>query len=248
MKVLVVSLAVARNWLRSRSGLSFSFLFPVVLLLILGSIYGNPGNPGQAVGQSTASYFLPGLTAAFIMANGVIGLTKVGSELKVDGVIRRLSTTPLTKLEWLLGNVLSQTVLAFVLAAVMLILGAAFYNVSVLINAYSLIMLFLGALLFSGVGMLLAGLIEDPDAASGLGNIIVFPMMLLSGTFWTISSMPSYLQTVARALPLTYFADGLRNSMVSADFSVAFTDLVVVAVFALVLVLFGAEFTEWKES
>lgn len=245
---MVVCLAVIRNWLRSRSGLLYSFLFPVILLLILGSIYGNPGSPSKAIGQSTAVYFLPGLTAAFIMANGVIGLTNVGSELKRNGTLRRLAATPLTKLEWLLGNVLSQTVLAFVLAALMLILGAVLYNVSVLINAYFLVMLFLGVLLFYGVGMSLAGLVKDPGAASGLSNFIAFPMMLLSGTFWPVSSMPSYLQTVARVLPLTYFADGLRNSMVSADFSGALTDLAVVAVFAMVLVVLGARFTQWNES
>ncbi len=226
----------------------FSFFLPVMLLLILGSIYGNPGSPGQAVGQNTASYFLPGLTAAFIMANGVIGLTNVGFELKRNGVLRRLSATPLTKLEWLVGNLLSQTILALALAVVMLILGVALYNISVLFNPYSVAMLLLGVFLFSGAGMVLAGLVKDPEAASGLGNIIAFPMMLLSGTFWPISSMPSYLQTVAQALPLTYFADGLRNSMVSANFSAAFTDLVVVAIFAIVLILLGATFTQWKES
>ncbi len=216
----------------------------MILLLVFGSIYDNPGNPGQAVGQNTATYYLTGLTAAFIMTNGVIGLTNVGSELKRSGVLRRLSTTPLTKLEWLLGNVLGQIVLAFALAAIMLALGAALYNTSVLVNAYFVAMLFLGALLFSGVGMSVAGLVEDPVVASGLSEAIAFPMMLLSGTFWPISSMPSYLQTVARVLPLTYFADGLRNPMVSA----AFTDLAVVAVFALALVLLGARSTHWRES
>lgn len=219
----------------------------MILFLVLGSIYGNPGSPDQAVTQNSASYFLPGLTAAFIMTNGVIGLTNFSSELKRDRVLRRLSATPLTKLEWLLGNILSQTVLALALGAIMLTLGIVLFNVSVLINAYSVALLFLGVLLFSGVGMSLAGLVKDPEAAAGLGNIIAFPMMLLSGTFWPISSMPSSLQTVAQALPLTYLADGLRNSMFSADFA-AFTDLVVVAVFAMVLVLLGAKFMPWKES
>lgn len=244
----MVARAVTRDWFRSRSGLLISFLFPTVLLLVLGSIYGNPGSPGQAVGQNSASYYLPGLTGAFIMTNGVIGLSNVGYELKSGGVIRRLSATPLTKLEWLLGNFLSQTVLALALAAVMLTLGVALFNVSALISAYSVAMLFLGVLLFSGVGMSLAGLAKDPEAASGLGNIIALPMMLLSGTFWPISSMPSSLQTVARALPLTYFADGLRNSMVSATFPSALTDLLVVAVCAIVLMLLGARLTQWKES
>jgi ABC-2 type transport system permease protein len=211
----------------------------VILLLVLGSIYDS---------HDIERYYLPGLTAAFVMTNGVIGLTSAGSELKRNGALRRLSATPLTKLEWLLGNFLSQIILAFALAVVMLALGFALYDGSVLINAYSVVVLFLGALLFSGVGMVLAGLVKDPEVASGLGNLIAFPMMLLSGTFWPISSMPSYLQTVANALPLTYFADGLRNPMVSADFSAAFTDLVVVAVFAMALIMLGARFTRWKES
>lgn len=244
MKILVVFKAITRSWLRSRSGMLFSFLFPVALLLVLGTIYGNSGSSNHMVGQDTASYYLPGLTAAFIMANGVIGLTRISSELKRDGVLRRLSATPLTKLEWLLGTFLSQIVLAFALAAVMLTLGVALYNASGLVNVYSMVLLFLGALLFSGVGMSLAGLVKDPEVASGLGEAITYPMMLLSGTFWPIGSMPSYLQTVAQALPLTYFADGLRNSMVSADL----TDFVVVAIFALVLVLLGARFTPWNES
>jgi ABC-2 type transport system permease protein len=96
--------------------------------------------------------------------------------------------------------------------------------------------------------MSLAGLVRNPEVASGLANVIAFLMVLLSGIFWPISSMPSYLQVIAKALPLTYFADGLRNSMVPADFSVVFTDLAVVAVFAVVLIVLGARFTRWKES
>jgi ABC-2 type transport system permease protein len=211
----------------------------VILLLILGSIYDAP---------DINSYYLPGLTAAFVMTNGVIGLTSVGSELKRNRALRRLSATPLTKLEWLLGNLISQIILAFALAVVMLSLGFALYDASVLLNAYSVVVLVLGALLFSGVGMLLVGLAKDPEVASGLGDLIAFPMMLLSGTFWPISSMPSYLQSVANALPLTYFADGLRNPMVSAQFSAAFTDLVVVAVLATALIMLGARFTQWNES
>ncbi len=246
MRVFVVFKAITRNWLRSRSGLFFSFLFPVILLFVLGSIYQGQG-AGQLVGQDAPIYYLPSLIAAFIMTNGVIGLTNVGSELKRSGVMKRLSTTPLSKLEWLLGNVLSQTVLALALAAVMLALGVGAYNAAVSVNGYSVGVLVLGALLFSGVGMTLAGVVRDPEAASGLGNAIAFPMMLLSGTFWPISIMPWYLRSVAQFLPLTYFADGLRDSMVTANFSGALVDAAVMAAFAIVFVGVGSVATRWRE-
>ena len=247
MRILVVFRAVTRNWLRSRSGLFFSFLFPVILLFVFGSIYGGP-DAGQIFGQNATGYYLPSLTAAFIMTNGVIGLTSVGSELRRTGVVKRLSVTPLSKLQWLLGNILSQAVLALVLATVMLILGITVYHAAVSINVYSVAMLVLGALLFSGVGMSLAGIVKDPEAASGLGNAIAFPMMLLSGTFWPVSVMPWYLQGASWLLPLTYFVDGLHSSMTSANPSAALTDLGVVAIFACVFIAFGALATRWKEE
>jgi len=59
--------------------------------------------------------------------------------------------------------------------------------------------------------MMIAGLVKDPEAASGIGNAIALPMMFLSGSFWPVEIMPKYLQTIAKFLPLTYFSDGSRG-------------------------------------
>jgi len=371
MRITAVFKAVTRNWLRSRSGLFFSFLFPVIFLLLFGSIFstapgaislsvqnndlsggvatpisqgliaainstkvvvvvspilgpsdnattfiqqqagsfgGNPrlliipqgfatnitkGQPSRLtyisspadslgaqvggvigsvsdafslqvagahkvieVSQVSSSvrplnfidYYMPGLIAAFMMTNGVIGLTNVASEFKRSRLIKRLSATPLTKLEWVLGNVLSQALLAVLLAATMIILGIVIYHTTVIINVYTVATLIVGAVLFSGIGMTLAGLVSDPEAASGLGNAIAFPMMFLSGTFWQIEIMPSYLQAAARVLPLTYFADGLRASMILNNAGAALTDMAICAAFAVVFVSIGAWATRWKEA
>jgi ABC-2 type transport system permease protein len=369
VRVTAVFKAVTRNWLRSRSGLFFSFLFPVVFLLLFTSIFGasnssiplsvqnndlsggtptslssayiaalnstkvltitmipsseNPsaylqgqaasfgGNPrllvipqgfeasvmsrhgsnltyvyspadqlGAEVGGVVSSvsdafnlhilggnrtigvsyvsfsarplkqvdYYVPGLIAAFMMTNGVIGLTSVASEFKRTRLIRRLTVTPLTKLDWIVGNVLSQTLLAVLLAAVMILIGVGLYHSSVTIDAYSVLTLVVGAVMFSGIGMTLAGLVSDPEAASGLGNAIAFPMMFLSGTFWSIDIMPSYLQAAARVLPLTYFADGLRDAMILNNHSAALMNLGVTAGFAVAFIVIGAWVTRWEEA
>jgi ABC-2 type transport system permease protein len=75
---------------------------------------------------STVEFIVPGITAAFIMTNGIIGLTANTTEFKRRGIIKRLSITPLTKLDWIVGNVLSQTLLNLMLTAIMLGLGWAF--------------------------------------------------------------------------------------------------------------------------
>jgi len=369
MRVVVVFKAITRNWLRSRSGLFFSFLFPVMFLLLFGSIFGSsassipltvqnndlvggvptplsssflaalntthilhvstlaPGSnvttyvydqassfggdprvlviphgfaanitggravelsyissPADQVGGQVESvisgvadsfnfqlvkqqrlivlsttpasvrslnqidYYMPGLIAAFMMTNGIIGLTNVATEFKRTGLTRRLSATPLTKLEWVLGNVLSQAVLAVVLAAVMIVLGIGIYNTTVTIDLYTALTLLAGAVLFSGIGMTLAGLVKDPEAAAGLGNAIAFPMMFLSGTFWPVSIMPDFLQALARILPLTYFSEGLRDSMVVGNIPAALLNLGVTCGFAVSFIVIGAKVTRWKES
>ncbi|MDA4128275.1 MAG: ABC transporter permease [Thaumarchaeota archaeon] len=369
-RTLAIFTAVTRNWLRSRSGLFFSFLFPVIFLLLFGSIFSGNGSstynlsvqnndlgPGghsalskqfiQALNstkvlnlknvsstadiasytrnassfvngnprvlvipegfqaniskglpvalayfsspadqaapvvagvissaanafnfiiagahplisfsyQSTSvkvlrqvDYYIPGITGAFMMTNGVIGLTNIATEFKRRGITKRLSATPLTKLDWILGNVLSQAVLAIALTAVMIALGVGLFQSAVTIDAYTVVIVILGALLFSGMGMLLAGLVKDPEAASGLGNAIAFPMMFLSGTFWPIEIMPKFLQQVAQVLPLTYFADGLRDSMILNNTSAATTNIMIVGALAIVFVGLGALVTRWKEK
>jgi ABC-2 type transport system permease protein len=369
MRTTAVFTAVTRNWLRSRSGLFFSFLFPVIFLLLFGSIFGAAtssipltvqnndlsggvasslsqglinainstkvvtviqvlgpsdnsseyirqqadsfgGNPrlliipqgfaanvtsglpakltyisspadqlGAQVGGVVSSvadafdfqvagahrligvsqvsssvrplkfidYYMPGLIAAFMMTNGVIGLTSVAAEFKRIRLIKRLSATPLTKLEWMVGNVLSQALLAVLLAATMVVLGIGIYHATVTIDVYTVLTLIVGAILFAGIGTTLAGLVSDPEAASGLGNAIAFPMMFLSGTFWQIDVMPSYLQSVAKFLPLTYFADGLRASMVLNNVNSALTDMAICAGFAVVFIAIGALATRWRE-
>lgn len=369
MRTFVVFKVITRNWLRSRSGLFFSFLFPVMFLLLFGSIFsgssssipltiqnndvtggvptplssgfvaalnsthvlyvtslpttsnvtayvyeqassfgGDPrvlviprgfeanitagksvkvsytSSPADQLGGQVASvvsgvddsfsfkfanqqplialssisasvrsltqvdYYMPGLIAAFMMTNGIIGLTNTATEFKRTGLTKRLSATPLTKLEWILGNVLSQTVLAVVLAAVMIVLGIVIFHTSVTIDVYTALILVAGAILFSGIGMTLAGLVKDPEAAAGLGNAIAFPMMFLSGTFWPVSIMPSFLQLVARVLPLTYVSEGLRDTMVVGNTSAALLNLGAVSAFAVAFIVIGAKVTRWMEG
>ncbi|MDV3278475.1 MAG: ABC transporter permease [Nitrososphaerales archaeon] len=368
MRVTAVFKAVTRNWLRSRSGLFFSFLFPIIFLLLFGSIFGTASKPipltvqnndasngGKSLSQTFIAtlnstkaiivseqpqsvnvtayiqnqagtfggnprllvipqgfaanitrglpsrltyifspadplgaqaggvvssvanafslnatgthlliglsytpssvrpltfidYYMPGLIAAFMMTNGVIGLTNVATEFRRTGLTKRLSATPLTKLEWMVGNVLSQTLLALLLAAVMIILAEAAYHTTVTIDVYSIVTLVVGAVLFSGIGMTLAGFVRDPEAASGLGNAIAFPMMFLSGTFWTLDVMPSYLQAVAKVLPLTYFSNGLRDSMILNNPSAVLVNVGVSTAFAVAFIAIGAWATRWKEA
>ncbi|MBU7014654.1 MAG: ABC transporter permease [Theionarchaea archaeon] len=205
------------------------------------------GMPLEQRTLKVVDYFLPGFIAAFIMTNGVIGATSTISEYRRNGQVKRLAATPLPKTSWILGNVLEQTVLAFILTGVMIALGWVVFDVRLVPDAYALSLVFVGAVAFCSVGMVLGGVIKDVEAASGAGNAIAFPMMFLSGAFWPIEQMPDYLQEVARVLPLHYFHDGLLQIMVYKNPGNAGMGFVVLGCFAAVMMVIAVKITKWKE-
>ncbi len=195
---------------------------------------------------STLELLVPGIIAAFIMINGVIALTGNTTEFKRRGILKRLSITPLTKLDWIIGNILGQILLNFMLTGIMIGLGWAFLNVRLIPDAFTIIIILLGSIMFSGIGMILSGVIKDVEAATAVGNVIAFPMMYLSGTFYPLELMPSFVQTIAKAMPLTYFSEGLKYSMLYKYPEGIYINMAILAVLAVVFILIGARVTRWK--
>ncbi len=198
-------------------------------------------------GISATDYYIPGLIAAFIMTNGIIGATITITEHRRNGTLKRLAATPLPKSSWILGNILQQAVLAFLLTSIMVTAGWIIFDVQALPGPYALILIFIGSVTFSGMAMVLGGFIKDVEAASGAANAIAFPMMFLSGAFWPVEMMPSYMQTIAKALPLYYFHDGLRQIMIFDNPSEAKIPFLIMTVLAATFIVIGTAVTKWKE-
>ncbi|KXA94208.1 hypothetical protein AKJ37_07845 [candidate division MSBL1 archaeon SCGC-AAA259I09] len=193
------------------------------------------------------SYYLPGLIAAFIMVNGIIGVTSNISEFNRNGIIKRLAATSLDKKSWIIGNILNQAVLAFMLTFVMIGASWVFFGVGIIPGAYSIALIFLGSTVFSSVGITLGGVIKDIEGANAAGNAIGFPMMFLSGSFWPLETMPDFMQTLAKALPLYYLHDGLREIMIYKQPGQASMPFLLYGVLTVVLVAVAVKVTKWKE-
>ncbi len=171
------------------------------------------GNLSQT-SLGSVDYYLPAFIAAVVMINGLITMTTVVAGFNSDGTLKRLVATPLRKRDWILANVIQQTLLALVVTGVMVLVAHLLFGVTAVPGPLSLSLIVLGALTFAGLGMVLGSFVEDADVATSLGNAIAFPMMFLAGVFWEIELMPDYLQTVAELLPLYHFHRGLRQLMI----------------------------------
>jgi ABC-2 type transport system permease protein len=192
-------------------------------------------------------YYIPGYIAAFIMTNGIIATTTTISEYRRNGQVKRLAATPLSKSSWIMGNVLQQTLLAFLLTGLMIALGWIIFDVTIIPNFYSLVLIFVGAIAFCSVGMFMGGIIKDIEAAAGAGNAIAFPMMFLSGVFWPLELMPDYLQTLAKFLPLHHFHDGLMQLMIYETPANSVRPFIIMGVFGALFLIIAIKVTKWKE-
>jgi len=198
-------------------------------------------------GFKAVDYYLPGYIASFIMTNGIIGVAANTSEFRRNGVIKRLAATPLSKRSWIVGNLLHQALLAFILTLVMIALGWAIFGVRAFPDIYAILLIFLGAVVFCSIGIVIGGAIKDVEAASAAGNAIGFPMMFLSGAFFPIEMMPVFMQGVAKVMPLYYFHDGLRQIMIYQNPAQAAGAFVLFGILAVVFVALAVKVTKWKE-
>ena len=205
----------------------------------------------ESISQDTFSavdYYLPGLIGAFVMSTTVIGITSQNTEFRKRGIIKRLSLTPLSRSEWIIGSILAQTVLAFILTLMMFAVGWAVLGVTAVPNLLVVAMVIAGAIQFSGLGMLIAGLIKDIESANAASNAIVLPMMFLSGVFFPLDSAPEFIHIISSLLPLKYLIDGLRFGLISGFPEGALISLAITFGLAVVFVIIGSITTKWQED
>ncbi len=156
-------------------------------------------------------YTFAGLLGFSIIGMGIFGPVNVFPELKKQGVLRRLHTTPLKVWQFFAANMTSQAVVGLMSIAVMFIVAITIFHLNVVGNYIELVLfIVLGITLILGIGLGIGGWAKNERQAAPLANMVVFPMMFLSGTFFPRFLMPEWLQTVSNFLPLTPVIDGIR--------------------------------------
>ncbi|MGB9370462.1 MAG: ABC transporter permease [Halobacteriota archaeon] len=193
-------------------------------------------------------FFVPGIIGLTVLFTGVLQTVGNNTQYRNKGVLKKLATTPLTKSEWIFAKILYQSVQVFISAALILIVAKLVYDIQVVPDAVTLLLLFVGTICFTGIGMILAHFVKDEDAAQAAGSAIVFPLLFLSGTIIPIETMPDYLQVVARVLPLTYLNNGLRDAMILGDTGGALHNMSIVLVFGIIFFIIGSLITDWRED
>ena len=162
-------------------------------------------------GFTSFDYTFSGLLGFSIIGLGIFGPVNVFPELKKQGILRRFHTTPLSVGQYFVANVLSQMATGIVAVAVMFAVALTIFDLRIVGNVIELaVFILLSIAMIFGIGLAIGGWAKNERQAAPLSNIVVFPMMFLSGTFFPRFLMPEWLQTASAFLPLTPVIDGIR--------------------------------------
>lgn len=219
------------------------------LQLVNGSVVVIPEslNVGSTVYKSI-DYLVPGLVGFSVLVSPMFSMVNISSTWKRDKLFRQLSLTPLSRSEWLTAALLWYVLLAFASAAMLVGVGSLVFGAHVTLTVLALPFLVVGPVFFVALGLLAGSVSKTPETAGVIGNIITFPMMFLSGTFFPVSLFPAWLATVARLLPLYYVIDGLNAGMVFNNPSAVAVDAGIVLVLAVVFAVAAARVFSWREE
>src|SRR5256712_5180477 len=153
-------------------------------------------------------FLVPGLVGFSVLTSPMFALVNISSQYKRDKIFKQLSLTPLTKSEWLAFKNFFYVVLTIISFLLMTLVGVFAFGAHISLTPWIIPFLVVGPLLFVSLGMLVGTAPTSVESSAVGGNPRPFPMSVLSGTFFPVSTMPAYLQSFAHILPLFYVIDG----------------------------------------
>ena len=165
-------------------------------------------------GARYIDFLIPGILGMNLMGGGLWGVGFVTVDMRIRKLLKRFVATPMKKRDFLMAIMASR--MSFMIPEVILLLIFARFAFGVVIYGSWLslfLLILLGAVTFAGIGLLVASRAQTLETVSGLMNLVMLPMWLLSGIFFSYERFPDIAQPFIRALPLTALNDALRGVM-----------------------------------
>ena len=202
----------------------------------------------QEKGSRYIDFVVPGLLGMNIMGGGIWGLGFAIVEARRKNLLKRLVSTPMSRSHYLLSFLFSR--LFFLVVEIVVVLGSTALLFGVPVRG-SLVQLFsvclLAALSFGGIGLLVSSRARTIEGVSGLMNLIMMPMWVLSGVFFSASNFPAVAQPFIQALPLTATINALRATMLQgAGWNVVGPSIAILGVWLVVSFTLALRMFRWR--
>jgi ABC-2 type transport system permease protein len=202
----------------------------------------------QERGARYIDFLIPGLIGMNLMSGSMWGIGWVIVNMRVRKLLKRLLAAPMRRSHLLISAALARLVLMPVEVGVILIFARLAFDVHLAGSVLNLALVCAaGAASFAALAILVASRAQNNETVSGLMNLVMLPMFVLSGVFFAATHFPAVMQPLVNALPLTALNDALRAVIIDGQGLGAITGpLAVMAVWGVVSFALGLRFFRWR--
>jgi ABC-2 type transport system permease protein len=200
-------------FLRNPFSAFFSLAFPLMFLLLFGSL-----NSGQTLeergGISYAQFLTPGLLAFAVVSTCYTGMVTGVAMNRDMGILKRVRGTPLPAWIFVAARILSSVWFSVVSAVLMVAVGVALFDVHIVWRMLpaAFVTLLLGAACFCALGIAVAALVPNGEAAPVVANFTVLPVVFISDLFFPMDAAPAWLRALGSVFPVKHFALALEET------------------------------------
>jgi ABC-2 type transport system permease protein len=168
--------------------------------------------PLTVSGTRYIDFLVPGLITMGVMMSCMWGISYGIIEKRSKKLLRRLVATPMKKSHFLIALITVRITMNFIESAILFIFSLVAFKIKIQGDISTLIVMFLaGNIAFAGIAVFVSSHTSNTEVGNGLINFVVFPMMVLSGIFFSYQNFPDWSLPVIKNLPLTMLTDGIRS-------------------------------------
>jgi ABC-2 type transport system permease protein len=241
-----------RTNLRNPRARFFTFVFPLLLLVIFTGVFGHGSTVMDGVHVKLTRFYVPGILAMSIVVASYANLVVAISSLRETGVLKRRRATPVPPAVLVASQACTTLVTVAIMGAILLLVGKVAYGVGMAPAAIAATACtaVVGALALACVGYAVSGLIDSPEAAQPIVQATMMPLWFVSGVFIPTHNLSSTLRTIASWFPVEHLASSLQLAVVHGTFAgaISATDLLVLAAWGLAAAAFAAWRFSWLPS
>lgn len=241
-----LTLIEIKLFLREPMAAFFTLAFPLMMLFLFGSIYGNKPTPFFG-GYGYVDVSVPAFTAMIIATSGLLSLTITMASYREHGILRRLKATPLRPQAILSAQVIAIFLMTALGTALLVIAGKMVYGLRFAGNPLSVLAAFvLSCLSFFALGFVLAGLLPTVRTAQIVAMVLFYPMIFLSGAALPREILPKSIRNFAQVLPLTHVVTLLRGLWMGDPWSKHLGEVGILTILLIVGVLVSSKTFRWE--
>ena len=225
----------------------FILALPLLLLVTFAGLFGTDAVEvaGQQVAANRAS--VPGIMGLAVLTSAFMSLTMTVIAQRENGILKRRRATPVPAVVLVLSRAVTVTISSIVACGLMVLVADVAYGIDPPPGGLfpALLAVVTASLCFACCGFAVASLVNSPDGAQPVLQVILLPLQMISGIYFPMSELPVWLQHVGNAFPLAHLTNALQHAWLPTGAQIAWGDLGILALWGVAMGVLAARRSRW---